>query len=302
METTQGHDRVSAADFIRGFAIWRLQSARRPVVVTHHGKDAHVLISLDDYRRMGGAGDSAPTAGRLQDSQILLLESVRDGLILIDRDRRIAAVNPAAADLLDAAATSLVGQSLATALPAIETSLIFHHILRMIDHRERFSGDLPSLLRPGQWLHADLVPLPVGGAIILRDVSEAIAALEASDARTAALRALDADGSIGHACISLREAVEYANDGLMAMLGVGGEAIRRVKFSALLAIARRAPFGEALEEVLRSGRTARIESDLVARDGTAKPVTLSIAERRNAYFSDGAVVLVTPRALPNAAG
>src|SRR3546814_8709171 len=44
--TAQEPQRVSAADFIRGFANWRLQSARKPVVVTHHGKDAHVLISL----------------------------------------------------------------------------------------------------------------------------------------------------------------------------------------------------------------------------------------------------------------
>lgn len=295
METSHAHDRVSAADFIRGFASWRLHSERRPVVVTHHGKDAHVLISLDDYRRMGGGEGEANRAAPLQESQVLLLESVRDSLILVDRERRIVAINPAATDMLEVPAASLIGRPLAAALPAIETSLIFHHILRMIDHRERFSGDLPSLLRPGQWLHADLVPLPVGGAIILRDVSEAIAALEASDARTAALRALDADGSIGHACISLREAVEYANDTLTGMLGVSADAIRRVRFSALLAVSRRSSFAEALETVLRSGKPARIESDLVVRDGVMMPVTLSIAERRNAYFSDGAVVLATPR-------
>lgn len=287
--------RVSAADFIRGFANWRLQSARKPVVVTHHGKDAHVLISLDDYRRMGGAGEREVPAAALRESQILLLESVRDALILVDRERRIAAINPAAADMIEMAAAPLIGQPLGAAFPAIETSLIFHHILRMIDHRERFSGDLPSLLRPGQWIHADLVPLPVGGAIILRDVSEAIAALEASDARAAALRALDANGGIGHACISLREAVEYANGALAAMIGVGDEAIRRVKFSALLSIATRAAFGEALEEALRGGTPVRIESELVARDGAIVPVALAIAERRNAYFSDGAVVIVTRR-------
>ena len=295
METGQGHDRVSAADFIRGFANWRMQAARRPVVVTHHGKDAHVLISLDDYRRMGGAGEGDVSAAALRESQILLLESVRDALILVDRERRIAAINPAAADMIEMAASPLIGQPLGVALPAIESNLIFHHVLRMIDHRERFSGDLPSLLRPGQWIHADLVPLPVGGAIILRDVSEAIAALEASDARAAALRALDADGGIGHACISLREAVEYANGPLAAMLGVGDEAIRRVKFSALLSVARRAAFGEALEEVLRAGKPVRIESELVARDGAIVPVALAIVERRNAYFSDGAVVIATRR-------
>lgn len=287
--------RVSAAEFIRGFAAWRLHAARKPVMVTHHGKDAHVLLSLDDYRRLDSAEDSGSTGAHLRDSQILLLESVRDSLILIDRRRRIVAINPAATDMLENAAASLIGQPLDVALPGIETSLVFHHILRMIDHRERFSGDLPSLLRPGQWLHADLIPLPVGGAIILRDVSDTIAALEASDARTAALRALDIDGSIGHACISLREAVEYANDTLTGMLGVSADAIRRVKFSALLAVGRRTQFSEALEAVLRGGKSGRIESDLVVRDGWVVPVTLSIAERRNAYFSDGAVVIVTPR-------
>jgi PAS domain-containing protein len=287
-------ERVSAAEFIRGFASWRQHAARRPVVVTHHGKDAHVLISLDDYRRLGGTGGEAPEA-RLRESQTLLLEAIRDSLILVDRQRRIVAINPAAVDMLEASAAALAGQPLAAALPAIETSLIFHHILRMIDHRERFSGDLPSLLRPGQWLHADLIPLPIGGAIVLRDVSDAMAARERDDARGAAIRAIEVDGGIGHACISVREAIEYANDALLVTIGVGDEAIRRVRFSALLALGRRQAFAEALEELFRTGLPARIESDLVARDGAAVPVTLSIVERRSAYASEGAVVLVTPR-------
>src|SRR3546814_8921230 len=68
--TAQEPQRVSAADFIRGFANWRLQSARKPVVVTHHGKDAHVLISLDDYRRLDGkiARDVAAASDLLQAS------------------------------------------------------------------------------------------------------------------------------------------------------------------------------------------------------------------------------------------
>src|SRR3546814_5214922 len=64
------HDpqRVSAADFIRGFAGWRLRTARAPVVVTHHGKDAHVLISLADYRRLdGGPGEGDLLAARSEE-------------------------------------------------------------------------------------------------------------------------------------------------------------------------------------------------------------------------------------------
>lgn len=296
MMQEQRSERVSAADFVRGFANWRVQSARSPVFVTHHGKDAHVLISLDEYRRLGGGGGEAGDA-RLRDSQILLLESVRDALILLDREARVAALNPAASDMFEIAATALVGQPLTAALPSIGTSCVYPHIIRMIDHRERFSGELPSLMRPRQWLRADLIPLPVGGAVILRDISEIVAARESAGAQQAAIRAVDVDSGIGRALISVRDTVEYANDALIGMIGVGQEAIRRVRFSALLAMSARHQFSEALETLFHTGMSARLDSELVSREGVAVPVTLSMAERRGTYGSEGAAIVVTRRSV-----
>jgi PAS domain-containing protein len=294
---TAAHEpqRVSAADFIRGFANWRLQSARKPVVVTHHGKDAHVLISLDDYRRLDGecAGDPTPAADLRQSSLAAIVDAIRDGAILIDRQWRIVALNPAASDLLDVPAARLLGEQLVAAIPGVKESLVFHHIIRLIDHRERFSGDVPGILRPRQWLHVDLVPVPIGGAIILRDVSEAMEGFAIGDARQAMMDAVEIDGQIGHARISVRETVEAANSMLIDLLGVDTAAIRRVRFSALLAVGQRSAFVEALESVFRSGQPVRIASQMVTRDGTAIDVTLSIAEIRGPYASDGAVVLVT---------
>lgn len=290
--------RVSAADFIRGFANWRLQSARKPVVVTHHGKDAHVLISLDDYRRLDrdGAAEVVSGSNQLQASLAGLVEAIRDGVILIDRGWRIVAVNPAASDMLGTAAAALIGGDLGAALPGLDGSLLSHRLNRLIDYRERFSGDMPAILRPRQWLRVDLVPVPVGGAIILRDVSETMEECAAGDARSALLATVEADGSIGHARITVRETVETANDALTAMVGVDAAAIRRVRFSALLAIGQRQAFVEALETVFRTGEPARIGSEMITRDGAILPVTLSIAEVRGAYASDGAVILATPRA------
>lgn len=296
MATAQEPQRVSAADFIRGFANWRLQSAREPVVVTHHGKDAHVLISLDDYRRLDGdAGDVADTADRLQQSLAGLVESIRDGMILIDRQWRIVAANPAACDMLERSCTDLIGAPLTTAVPRIEGSLLAQHLVRLIDHRERFSGDVPDILRPRQWLRVDLVTAPVGGALILRDISDALNDFAANDARQALLTAVEAQGDIGHARISVRETIEAANDTLLEMLGVDAAAIRRVRFSALLAISSRAAFVEGLEELFRSGQSVRLASQIVTRDGDVIGVTLTIAEVRGPYASDGAVVLVTRR-------
>ncbi|MBK6414194.1 PAS domain-containing protein [Sphingopyxis sp.] len=296
MATAQEPQRVSAAEFIRGFANWRLQSAREPVVVTHHGKDAHVLISLDDYRRLDGdTDDVAGTADRLQPSLAGLVESIRDGVILIDRQWRIAAANPAASDMLEKSCADLIGVPLTTAAPRIEGSFLAQHIIRLIDHRERFSGDIPDILRPRQWLRIDLVPTPIGGAIILRDVNGTMADFAASDARQALIVAVEAQGQIGRARISVREAVDTANDVLTGMLGVDAAAIRRVRFSALLAIGHRAAFAEALESLVRSGEPTRLASQIITRDGAAIDVILTIAEVRGPYASDGAVVLVTRR-------
>lgn len=296
MAAAREPQRVSAAEFIRGFANWRLRAARRPVVVTHHGKDAHVLISLDDYRRLdGGAEGAGGGTGILRDAQADLLESIRDGVILIDRQWRVAAVNPAASDMLETAAADLIGTALTHALPRLNGSLLLHHLVRLIDYRQRFSGDLRGLIRPGQWLRVDLVPLRIGGALVLRDVSEVIGRLAAADAQRATADAVAAHGAIGWARLSVRETVEEANDALTGMVGVGAVAIRRVRFSALLAVGARHSFAEALETMFRDRTPQRIASELVTREGAAIPVTLAMAELRGPYASEGALVVATRR-------
>src|SRR3546814_7065023 len=107
-----------------------------------------------------------------------------------------------------------------------------------------FAGEVPGLLRPRQWLRVDLVPLAVGGAIILRDISAAMDDLGAGDARRALADAIEAHGAIGRAVLSVREAIEDANEALTAMVGVDPAAIRRVRFSALIAMGERAAFLE----------------------------------------------------------
>src|SRR3546814_14385833 len=77
--------------------------------------------------------------------------------------------------------------------------------------------------------------------------------------------------------------------------GADQAAMRRVRFSALLAVGSRAAFAEALETLFRTGAPARIASELVTREGDVLPVTLALAERPSAYASNGAVVVVTRR-------
>lgn len=294
MAKAQQPQRVSAANFIRGFASWRVRAARNPVVVTHHGKDAHVLISLDDYRRLDGHSPDAP-GHSLEASQARLVESIRDAVILIDRQRRVAAINPAATDMLELSAAAAIGEPLESVVPRVAGSPLYPHILRLLDHRARFSGDVAALTRPRQWLHVDLVPVPIGGAIILRDVTASVDAAASSSCGQAAMLALEANGTIGQARLSVREMIEAANDCLVSLIGSDAAAIRRVRFSALLASGHRHGFIDALESVFRSGEPACVATELITRGGGCVPVRLSIAELRGTHASEGAVVLVTRR-------
>src|SRR3546814_19940734 len=90
----------------------------------------------------------------------------------------------------------------------------------LLGHRERLSGDLPGLLRPRQWLRVDLVPAPVGGAIMLRDISEAQEDFAAGAMPAALLAAVASDGGNCHARISVRATAEAPNAMLTARVAV----------------------------------------------------------------------------------
>src|SRR3546814_2249128 len=127
--------------------------------------------------------------------------------------------------------------------------------------------------------------------MVLRDVSGTWDTLAEQDRRRALADAVEADGGVGVANLSVREAVEYANAALAAMIGADQAAMRRVRFSALLTVGARGAFAEAIETLFRTGEPARIASELVTRDGAALPVPLSLAGRRPGSSGAGAVEL-----------
>src|SRR3546814_5758053 len=123
----------------------------------------------------------------------------------------------------------------------------------------------------------------------ISDWSSDVCSSDLQDRRRALADAVEADGGVGVANLSVREAVEYANAALAAMIGADQAAMRRVRFSALLTVGARGAFAEAIETLFRTGEPARTASELVTRDGDTLPVTLSLAERRSVYASEGEI-------------
>ena len=56
--------RISAAEFVKKFGELCDEALARPVMITRHGRDRLVVMSLAMYRDLGGAPDLAKQAGR----------------------------------------------------------------------------------------------------------------------------------------------------------------------------------------------------------------------------------------------
>ena len=44
---------TTAADLNRNFGLWQDRAMSEPILVTHHGRPRSVLVSAEDYRRLG---------------------------------------------------------------------------------------------------------------------------------------------------------------------------------------------------------------------------------------------------------
>ncbi len=285
---------VTSAEFIRNFSQWRMKAATSPVVISNHGRNTHALISYD--RLVDQRPATATTASdALSASYVCLIEDLHECALIIDNDGRILVINRAACEFTRVRADATIGKLVLEAFPSLENSYVHRNLIRTLRSGERFSGDAQSLLRDGAWIRLDIVPVEIGAAIIFREVTDEINAFHLADAKQAIIRAMEIDGSIGYARLSVREAIERADSVLIDMLGVTEDAITRVKFSALLPQSRRAAFAQALEAVLHKEGPRKIESDLVGRDGVAIPVSLSIVELHGAFAAEGAIVVITRR-------
>lgn len=286
---------VTSADFVRHFSEWRLKAASRPVVISNHGKPSHALVKYDQYTQLVRGAAFTSSDGEVGESLATLVSELRDCVIIVDRDSRIVSINRAACDFLRIKPEAVTGKPMLEAFPVLENSYIHRNIARTLRTGERYAGDAPSLLRDGAWLRLDILPVSVGVALMFRDVSEEINAFHMADAKQAIIRAMEVDGSIGYARLSLREAVERADSVLIDMLGTTEDAITRVKFSALMPQGRRAAFARAMEAVLHNEGPQKLASELVGAEGSTVPVNLSLVDLHGAFAPEGVIVVITRR-------
>uniref|UniRef100_UPI0035CA2E24 PAS domain-containing protein n=1 Tax=uncultured Sphingomonas sp. TaxID=158754 RepID=UPI0035CA2E24 len=284
-------ERVSAADFVRGFGVWREKASEAPVVITNHGRDTHVLLSAKAFSLIGGS--EVTERARPSDLTDRLSDSVRDCIIVVDQDLTVMRVNAAACDFFRLGAAQMVGASIERALPKLRQSFALRNLLKTLSVGERSATDVPSITHEGLWLHIETIPVEEGAAILFSDITSDVETHRVADVKQAVLDAFGFCGSMGYAKISPREMIETSDDALRNMVGLSDAALKRAKFSGLLVTSARAAFHEALERLFSQHMPVKLDSRLLTNSGVELTVRLSIVELRGEYTTEGAIVAVS---------
>lgn len=153
-------DRVSvpSSDFIRNVGYWQNEALRRPVRITHHGRERLVLTTPDEFdaRRQGDH------AARFETE--VVLENLQDGYCAFDAALRLTRANRAAEALIGRTRDALRGASVAEAFPQPFASMLEEKLVSVIHARrpEVFAATLN-----GGALGMRAFPLGGGAGVLL---------------------------------------------------------------------------------------------------------------------------------------
>lgn len=289
---------VAAAELVRNFAHWRDVGAREPVMITHHGRETHVFMGLDQYREimMGEmVAEPAPPHDRMRE----LAGRIHQGMILCRSDFTIDYVNAVALAMTKRSDARLDNQLLWEALPEFVGTLTEAHIRHSLASGEASAADIPSPFRADTWLHFEAFPFGEGVALLLRDITADMQRHRLADVKTALMKAMSVHGEVGYVRVSTRGFIEYVDETFCAMVGLSEARLSHVAVSDLIDVAARPPFREQLERVLCGEGDRRVATRLLTNDGAILPVHAAVARLQGTYGTEGAVMVITPARVAN---
>jgi prevent-host-death family protein len=102
---------VPAAELTRNFGLWQDRTAHGPVFVTNHGRPRVVLMSIEEFERIGKS--SSTSSGIAMDPVTgLLLDRLDEGFVAFDEGEIVRRINTAAALYFRRPVEAVIGLSL----------------------------------------------------------------------------------------------------------------------------------------------------------------------------------------------
>lgn len=284
--------RVTAAELVRNFAAIRQRACRAPMVITNHGRQSHVLCSLEQYRALA-EHPARESEGRVPIDVAQLAAWIDQGLLLIAGGGRILHANAALLALAPYDPAQLIGRDVFEAMPEWRGTLAEAYLRRAIGAGEIALFELASPFQPDRWLQCRIAP--VGGrlAFLIRDISREVRGVREAGASDAMLRALDRTQGIAMLRLSPSGAIETINGCFAGLVGLADSRLLGLRFSDLVDALDRREVTRAIESVIARGAGEAVAARLVARSGALVPVRIGMARGAADRAAPGVTMVVS---------
>ena len=289
--------RVSAAEFVRGFAKWKESAVRNPVYVTTHGRDSHVLLAADAFERLlQNDGSAAPTGMARYESIFSLADWVNESVVMCDKDLNVVFVNRAARAQCRMCRKFDKPEPLRDVMPEIEGSLMQMHIRRTLSTNEANSADIPSPFRDDAYLHFHCFPFEDLNVLMFRDITEEVRHHRLADVKAAMLETMKVHGGIGYVRLNLRGTIERTDNAIAEWIGLPQERMLGASLPDLVAVRDRPAFREAIENAIAGQGNARISVNLMSNHDSKESeiaVICGLSHLQGGYGAEGAILMFT---------
>lgn len=271
-----------------------------PVRVTHHGRPRAMLLSIDQYERLGDGAPapSADGAGReLSGALRSLLQGMTEGFIALDGELCIAAVNPVIEAFLGRPEAELAGHHIGS-LEAGERAAVFVDRYRWVLRTGEPASFIAKTMIDGveRTLSVRAFPYRGGVGVIYVNVTAQELMKDALAEGEAERRALEAHPQISIAALNALGFFVGANVGFEALSGFRLAQLGDLRLIDLVRAPDRLTLSQGMNALLQF-RTELHAADveLMARDGVVRTVNLSMARKMRDQACVGFAVVMTPK-------
>ena len=275
---------VTSAEFIRNIGFWQNEALRRPVSITHHGRERLVLTTPDTSQ--GAAIDGSLT--RLRADADAIVENLEDGFLMFDAELRLARCNGAAAALIGRSRDVLRGQAMPELMPPPLGLLLEARLQRVL--RARKPEDCTGVLGAVQ-VSARIFPVSEGVAVLLKNVTEHADDRMRLGVGDALCAATNHHPHVAGIKLDAAGRVIAAHSGFHVWSGFEAEEIVGKRLIDLVPTGQRRQVATALDGVLRDGAAQRTELVLIDRDGQEVSGVLSLAPIQIDLSTQGAMAV-----------
>ena len=271
---------VSAADISRNFGEWQSRALSAPLTITHHGRARLVLMSIEEFDRLGHMPESRCAAGAWQGDARLhaVANQMRDGFLSFSENLTITDANVAAELHLGVDRDRMVGRDLRDVVPGSRTSILFEHLNWVQRTRQPSEHQLRSMAHEGWRMSFRLFPYDESGvAMIFNSLKpaeeagrlmrrfQALEALVRAGPDTALIR-LNARGEIGAIDSAFLQITGFAEPQLLGLLLID-----------IIEPGSRGIFSRALNRTLKTGDPQQLVIVILGRDGEPRRLGMCLS-------------------------